>query len=345
MDRPARLLVVDNDLPTRRLLTAALVADGQYEIVAARNADEALTALRAPPGFDLLLTEVFLPGGSGIELVRTVRATDSRIPVLMLTSVQSDETVARALACGADDYLHKPVDLRKLRSAIADLIERRRATAHAVEAGGGMDQTGAPVRLQASEPVVRHTEEGEFVELTSLTDALLAERFQRFAERLLTASLSEKARQEVRLALEEIVRNAIEWGNRNDPHKALRLSYCLLADRITFRIEDQGGGFNHGALNDPSADPQAHIRSRRASGKRMGGWGIFLARKMVDEVTFNPRGNVVFLTKYLRRAGANGGCAPVQAAPLPPPPAPPPPAGSRGKATRVVHRQAPGVKD
>jgi anti-sigma regulatory factor (Ser/Thr protein kinase) len=74
-----------------------------------------------------------------------------------------------------------------------------------------------------------------------------------------------------------------------------------LPDRVTFRIEDEGDGFDHSGLADPSLDPVRHISERRATGKRMGGWGVFLTRKMMDEVTYNPKGNIVFLTKFLNR--------------------------------------------
>jgi serine/threonine-protein kinase RsbW len=143
------------------------------------------------------------------------------------------------------------------------------------------------------------SDDGSFVDLTVISDPAEAERFQRFAERLLARTLKGDEKNALRIALEEIVRNAIEWGNQNDRTKKLRLSYCLLQDRITFRIEDEGSGFDPSALQDPSLDPRAHISGRLASGKRMGGWGIFLTRKLMDEVRYNSRGNVVFLTKFL----------------------------------------------
>jgi serine/threonine-protein kinase RsbW len=214
------------------------------------------------------------------------------------------------------------VDLRKLRTSVSDLVERYRERRASGKPAAAAD-AAPPLRTPSA---VRNVQEGTFVELTSRTSELQAERFQRFAERVLVASLTDKERSELRLALEEIVRNAIEWGNQNDPNKALRLSYCLLNDRITFRVEDEGTGFDPTVLKDPSLNPAAHIRERRTSGKRMGGWGIFLARKMVDEVTFNRKGNVVFLTKYLHRGDVEAdGDAPqpgAGAAPAGPPIAP-----------------------
>jgi len=330
-ERPVRILVVDNDAPTRRLLFAALSSESLYEVVTARNAEEALAVFQSSPGFDLLLTELALPQMSGTELARRVRQAGSSIPVILLTSMRTDGTIAAALEAGADDYLQKPVDLRKLRAAVAELLDLQR---HKTAAASGSNPHLAG---NATVSAVRNLNEGTFVELIAPTNSAQAERFQRFAERVLPGSLTDKERGELRLALEEIVRNAIEWGNQNNPAKVMRLSYCLLADRITFRIEDQGGGFDASSLKDPSLDPAAHIRERRVSGKRMGGWGIFLARKMVDEVTFNARGNVVFLTKYFQRSPAAFEPAAVEpAAGQAEPEAPR--AGPRRRTTRLLRK-------
>ena len=304
MDQPVRLLVVDDDAPTRRLLSAALAAENLYEVVTARSVEEALAFYYTSAGFNLIITDLSMPQTCGIELIHKIRNTGASIPILVLSSIQSDQSIAQALEAGADDYLQKPVDLRELRGTVAYLLERY-FKSHECAA-----DRESHINFPAGDPavpttVVRNLEEGTFVELSGLSDPVQAERFQRFANRVLSSFLGEKERGELRLALEEIVRNAIEWGNRNDPSKKLRLSYCLLTDRITFRVEDEGKGFDPTGLKDPSLNPQAHIHERRASGKRMGGWGLFLARKMVDDVTFNRKGNIVFLTKYLRRS-SNG---------------------------------------
>jgi CheY-like chemotaxis protein len=296
MDRPIRLLVVDDDAPTRRLLSAALSGEGVYEVVTARSGDEALAIYQGSPDFDLIISDLTMPGMPGLEFISKLRTLNCQSPLLVLSSMQTDQSVARALETGADDYLQKPVDLRELRRAVAFLVDQSSERKQSVN-GENEGEVPPPV------PAVTNLESGTFVELTAPTESPQVERFQRFVDRLLSTTLNEKERQDLHLALEEIVRNAKEWGNQSDEKKKIRLSYCLMPDRITFRVEDEGEGFNPEALSDPSVDPAAHIESRRASGKRMGGWGIFLTRKVMDEVTYNRKGNVVFLTKYLRRGG------------------------------------------
>ncbi len=292
MDKPVRLLVVDDDAPTRRLLSAALTSDGVYEVVTAHGGDEALALYTSSPDYDLVISDLTMPGMSGIDFILKLRAQECRVPILVLSSMQTDQSVAKALESGADDYLQKPVDLRELRRAVAFLVDQ-----HAERKDSDSD-----AELPAAPAAVTNIG-GTFVELTSLSDSHQAGRFQRFVDRLLASSLNDKERNDLHLALEEIVQNAIEWGNNRDRSKKLRLSYCLMPDRITFRVEDEGDGFTPTDIPDPSRDPMGHIQNRRHSGKRMGGWGIFLTRKVMDEVTYNRKGNVVFLTKYLRRGG------------------------------------------
>jgi len=285
MTLPVRILILDDDAATRRLLNAALT-DAEQEVVTLSDGNAALELFNKKERFDLIITDLTLRRMDGLDFIRAARCLPESPPILVLSSASSSESVAAALECGADDFLQKPVDLRDLRKTVSHLLAHRK-------------RMGRP----SGKAAVRNVENGMFVELVLQGDWVEAERFQRFAERLISASLNEKERGEVKLALEEIVRNAIEWGNRNDTTKKLRLSYCLLRDRITFRIEDEGKGFNPAHLKDPSRDPIAHIEERRRSGKRMGGWGVFLTRKMVDEVTYNDKGNVVFMTKFLRPSG------------------------------------------
>jgi CheY-like chemotaxis protein/anti-sigma regulatory factor (Ser/Thr protein kinase) len=283
---PVRILIVDDDAITRRLLMVALGNSGEYSVTSASGCNEALEILDREPPFDLIVTDITMPDNSGIFLVSQIRLSGSRVPILVLSAMQAEQHVPAAFAAGADDYLQKPADLKVLREAIASLLANARC--------------GEKAPL--AESMVREMGDGSFVELTAVNDASQADRFERFVTRVLPPTVTAEDRDGIRLALEEIVQNAMEWGNRNDPTKQLRLSYYLMPDRITFRIEDQGAGFNPAQLEDPSKDPQKHIVKRMASGKRMGGWGVFMTRKVVDAVSYNPRGNVAFLTKFFSHA-------------------------------------------
>ncbi len=92
----------------------------------------------------------------------------------------------------------------------------------------------------------------------------------------------------INLSLEEALVNAVNHGNRADPSKKVMFACRLDDDRIFFRIEDEGDGFNPDALPDPT-DPE-HIMI--ASGR-----GVFLIRSYATNVKWNAKGNVVEFEK------------------------------------------------
>lgn len=103
---PLRLLVVEDDPDDARLMFRVLRASGRYEPVHARTGMEGLEALQSGT-FSACLVDYRLPDMSGIEMCRRLRAVGVTGPILMLSSVQSDEVVARARAAGATDFLVK----------------------------------------------------------------------------------------------------------------------------------------------------------------------------------------------------------------------------------------------
>jgi two-component system, OmpR family, response regulator len=105
-----------------------------------------------------------------------------------------------------------------------------------------------------------------------------------------------------------MVSNAIEWGNRKQKDLTVSISYELTDDALRFVVADEGPGFDpshvpHAATED---DPVAHMEIREQLGLRDGGFGIMIARGMVDRVEYNDAGNQVTLIKYLRPGGAAG---------------------------------------
>ncbi len=106
----------------------------------------------------------------------------------------------------------------------------------------------------------------------------------------------ERLRLNLRVSLTEALANAMEKGNRHDPGKRVRLEARLRPDRIVVRVTDEGGGFDPGAVPDPTLPEHRTLSSGR---------GIFLIRNLMDAVEFNESGNSI--TMVLERAnGANG---------------------------------------
>jgi anti-sigma regulatory factor (Ser/Thr protein kinase) len=137
-----------------------------------------------------------------------------------------------------------------------------------------------------------------WIELVAPSASDYVERFKAFVERVGRTPLSDADKADLNWAIDEMARNAIEWGNREDRSKKLRLSCCVFSDKVVVKIEDEGAGFAPETVHDPSRDPLVHVMERLSEGKRPGGYGVFMTRRLMDEVIYSERGNVVLMTKY-----------------------------------------------
>jgi two-component system phosphate regulon response regulator OmpR len=120
-DDAPHLLVVDDDRRIRDLLSRYLRAEG-YRVTTADNAAEARAKLDGL-SFDLLILDIMMPGESGFDLARALRAT-SAVPILMLTARVEAESRITGLEIGADDYVAKPFEPRELSLRIANILRR-----------------------------------------------------------------------------------------------------------------------------------------------------------------------------------------------------------------------------
>jgi two-component system phosphate regulon response regulator OmpR len=123
------LLVVDDDARLRELLRRYLSESG-FRVTAAADAAEARANL-ACFAFDLIVLDVMMPGDSGLDLTRELRAADRLppLPILLLTAMVEPEDRVNGLEEGADDYLAKPFEPRELVLRIRNILERRGARA------------------------------------------------------------------------------------------------------------------------------------------------------------------------------------------------------------------------
>lgn len=101
-----RVLVVEDDPDDARIIFRALRSGGRFDPVHVRNGSDGLQAAAAGP-FGVCLVDYRLPDMSGVEMCRRLRAMGVAVPVILLSSVQSDEVVARAMAAGATEFLVK----------------------------------------------------------------------------------------------------------------------------------------------------------------------------------------------------------------------------------------------
>ena len=118
------VLIVDDEAEIRKLLHIQLEKKG-YRVLEAASGPQAMEQVSDHPGVDLILMDIMMPGWSGLEACRRIRAS-SRAPILFLTARNTEEDRVQAYVNGGDDYLSKPFSQAVLMTKVASLIRRYR---------------------------------------------------------------------------------------------------------------------------------------------------------------------------------------------------------------------------
>jgi DNA-binding response OmpR family regulator len=138
--RPRRVLVAEDDADTRAAIIWVLRADG-YEVIEASDGREATDRIAGSmlfedggPPPDLIITDVRMPGISGLSLVAGIRARHWKTPIIVITAHDTDTIRAEAKRIGADVVFIKPFDLDDLRTAVTNMLhDRGRSGTHALD--------------------------------------------------------------------------------------------------------------------------------------------------------------------------------------------------------------------
>jgi two-component system KDP operon response regulator KdpE len=151
---PGKILVIDDETQITRVLRAALTAQG-YDVRIANDPEEGLRIFADWPP-DLVITDLMMPGISGVEVCRAIRAHDAT-PVLVLSVREHERSKVEALDAGADDYVTKPFGIQELLARVrAHLRRAPERTAAAIEVGD----------FVVDEPAHSITVQGKSVHLT-----------------------------------------------------------------------------------------------------------------------------------------------------------------------------------
>ena len=278
---PSRhLLVLDADPAVHQALEGLLRRDDRA-VEAAYDSNQAMDLLRRLP------CEVVVAGqepngrGDGGALLRQVRTVRPEARVILT----GDLDPARALAAvrhRAYSYFHKPFP----PGQVAEMVQQ------ALNASAWRDD----LRVISGRP------DWCTVDIRSKLEA--AERATQLV-REMTADVASAAREDIASAFRELLINGIEHGALSDPHKRVRASLIRTARSVVVEIEDPGRGFSlehlsHAAITNPEDSPIRHVEVRAKQGNRPGGFGILMARNMVDELVYNEKRNAVLFVKYLK---------------------------------------------
>ncbi|MCI0358435.1 MAG: ATP-binding protein [Planctomycetaceae bacterium] len=288
------VLVVDDAAVDRKLVGGLLSKAEDLRVEFAASGTEALTKIEEVwPA--IVVTDLVMPGMTGLELVQQIVERFPRIPVVLMTGKGTEETAVQALKAGAASYVPKTALHTYLLETIHDVLDLFRSK-HSHERL--MDC------LTRSEFQFRMDNDPEMI------PSLIG-----YVQSLVTSAgvCDESSVIRVCIALEEALRNGMFHGNleltseqregdaeeyqklvadraSREPYASRRLNVTvrIADDTGTFVVRDQGPGFDPTKLPDPT-DPE--------NLEKVSGRGLLLMRTFMDEVSFNSTGNQVTMVK------------------------------------------------
>jgi len=272
------LVVGCSGSPVTGAVAAVLPA---WELRCAQDNEEAL-ALVEKTAFDIVITHSDTSAREDIELLRKIRLVRPHTRVIIVADRSTPADVIAAIRARAFSYFTKPLSAPALEEVLQLAMETP-ACDEAIEVLSGTDA---------------------WVRLSVRCDVSTANRLQQFVREFL--DLPEPDEDKVATASREMLLNAMEHGGKFDPKRRIEIAYLRARHVVLIRIKDPGEGFSlnenlESAANNPPDDPMRHLKHREAQGIRPGGYGILLARNLVDELFYGEKGNDVLLIKYINQ--------------------------------------------
>src|SRR4026209_620479 len=129
----ANILIIEDDLSTARSLQKVLRDEG-YEVALAPRGDEGFAKAKVE-SYDLVITDLKLPGLGGLELVRQLHDQKPRLPIILMTAHGTMETAIEATKLGACEYLMKPFEADELLALVASAVGQSRLMSEPVDLG------------------------------------------------------------------------------------------------------------------------------------------------------------------------------------------------------------------
>jgi anti-sigma regulatory factor (Ser/Thr protein kinase)/ActR/RegA family two-component response regulator len=269
-------LIVGSDEAVAGIVVSVLPS---WKVARVNKNSSALDMLRKKP-YDLVLTGDETSGKEDVELLRQIRIARPHTRMIILTKQSTPSDVIAAMRERAFSYFSEPY-------SIADFTQMIHLA------------TTGPVWDEGIE-VVAATQ--QWIRLLARCDMKTANRLLQFIHEI--ADLPEKERTAVGTAFRELLMNAIEHGAGFDASQHVEIAYLRTKFAVVCRVKDPGKGFSleelrHAAITNPPDAALLHLDERKKQGLRPGGFGILVAKHVVDEVIYGEVGNDVILIKYL----------------------------------------------
>ncbi|MDH4161815.1 MAG: response regulator [Nitrospirota bacterium] len=120
-----KILVVDDEEGARELFNTILTDEG-YEVALAEDGEQALNRMKGD-AYDLVVTDIKMPGMDGLQLLQELRKVGSTADVIMVTAYGEVESYLKAMSLGAAEYINKPIRIKELKRIVHKVLTERKA--------------------------------------------------------------------------------------------------------------------------------------------------------------------------------------------------------------------------
>jgi len=268
-----RVLVVEDSKTMQTFLMNLLQKEG-YEVVLANDGGTGVQCFQRSlvegSPFDIVMTDVVMPGLSGLDVLKKIKALNHDTIVVVLTSDANVDTAIEALNSGANNFLHKPPNSEEILNVMW------RATKH------------REIFLE-NEELNPYTERTIHIEIPSQLRFIKGIAHNIIADAKLMGYDERELRDQIPVTVDEAVTNAIKHGNKFQDEKHVTIDVSINIDRIKIIVADEGDGFDVNAVPDPT-NPMNFLKPS--------GRGILFMTIGMDEVRYNEKGNILTLMKY-----------------------------------------------
>ncbi len=275
---PRILLIGDHHGLRKGLERSGALAD--CEIVTAAGNVDAVHHVRAR-ATDVVLTDPDTPIQDDLALVDELRVSRPGLKAIVLAPAAAPGEFIAALRAHVFACFVAPFD-------VTDVADMSRRAIDAVQWRDGISvESGLP----------------NWISLKVSCQFVTAERLVHFMNEY-RRDLTEDDRDNLLVAFREMLMNAMEHGAGFDPEKVVNVTAVRTDRAIVYHFRDPGTGFDRrqldrSALSNREDDPIAHLQRRAEMGLRPGGFGMMVAKQVVDEMFYNELGNEVLLIKRL----------------------------------------------
>ncbi len=271
-----------------------------YGVYVAQSAEEAINKLNDGVQYNLVITDINLPGKSGLELLKIVKETKEDLPVVLLTGLKTLDNAISAVKSGATDYITKPFDLDSVRNVVERILKIQSRSLKKKQVFENLNYLKLSFEFMTCEldPGVLAKELAAFLQRNRFSSQDMIKQYElAFTETLVNAiehgNLELSSTKKSNNALNFVAFDKLKENRMNDfkyANKKISVVFECTTDLFSFTVIDEGKGFEWRKYID-------HTHKISQLNTSSYGRGFHIIQHIIDEVHFNERGNMITLIK------------------------------------------------